>query len=143
LNKRIELYQLIIDNFVPQAEADNLKRTAVWDEEKRVYRKPEVDKRTLAQKVVSVERPKSATGAAHPSAGSSKTGTRLRKHENMPTVQIGPVPVKSRLKQGPMRLKARSVEDSILAAFQDTETEIVIDIPTFIQRDLTGDTSAQ
>jgi kinesin family protein 3/17 len=143
LNRRIELYQLIIDNFVPQAEAENLKKIAVWDEEKRVYRKQEVDKRTLAQKVVSVERPKSATGAAHPSAGSTATGSRLRKHENMPTVQIGPVPVKSRLKPGPMKLKARSVEESILAAFQDTEAEIVIDIPTFIQRDAAGDGSAQ
>jgi kinesin family protein 3/17 len=137
-NKRIELYQLIIDNFVPQTEVDGIKKVAVWDEEKKVYSRGEIDKRAKAQKILSVERPKSATGAAQPSASAAKGLKPVRK-DQMPPVQLGPVPVRSRLRAGPVRLKSASVEESILAAFQDTETEIVVDIPSFMHKCQAGD----
>jgi kinesin family protein 3/17 len=132
INKRIELFTLIVDNFVPQGEVENLRKILVWDEERRIWKKPEPDKRALSQKVVSVERPKSATGASQPMTGGKSSG-RLKKQTQMPSVQLAPQPVKSRLKPGPMKMKSKSIEESLLAAFQDNDEEIVIDVPSFLR----------
>jgi kinesin family protein 3/17 len=132
INKRIELYTLIVDNFVPAIEAENLRKSLVYDEERKVWKRPEPDKKSLAQKVLSVERPKSATGAAQPTAGTKAVG-RLKKQTQMPSIQLAPHPVKSRLKPGPGKMKSKSVEECITAALHDAVSEVVIDVPSFLK----------
>jgi kinesin family protein 3/17 len=126
LNKRIELYTVIIDNFVPQSEAEATKRDAVYDEETNKWRKPDLDRKTLVQTVVSLDRPKSALGMAYPTAGGPK---KLKKPTDEPfTIQLAPSPVRSRLKPGPMRLRTHSIEDSITAAFQESYGDAVVEV---------------
>jgi hypothetical protein len=48
-NERIELCHLIIDNFVPQTEVESIRKAAVWDEEKRIFSRGEINKKAKAQ----------------------------------------------------------------------------------------------
>jgi kinesin family protein 3/17 len=132
INKRIELYTLIVENFVPAFEAENLRKTLVYDEERKVWKRPEADKKSLAQKVLSVERPKSATGAVQPQA-SGKIAGRLKKQAQMPSIQLAPHTVKSRVKPGPTKMKSKSVEEALAAALQDLVNEVEIDVPSFLK----------
>jgi kinesin family protein 3/17 len=128
LNKRIELYTLIIDNFVPQPEAEALRRDAIWDEENTRWRKPEPSRKTLIEIAEGTDRPKSALGLSYPAA---KPPTKRRKpfDEEFP-IQLSPTPVRSRLKSGPLKLRTRSIEDSIMAGFQENYVDAVLEVGT-------------
>ena len=120
LNKQIELYQMIIDNFIPEAEVENIRRRFVFNEEKNIWEEAELDKKALVGRVMSLEKPKSAVGGRHP----------IVSKESMPTIQLQlqPMPVKSRLKPGPMKLQVRCIEESISQAFKDNGTDFILDV---------------
>lgn len=127
LNSQIELYSLIIENFVPVSEVENARNNTAWDEDRNRWVKKDVNKKSLVQQVVSLERPKSATGHLHPTAmiRPASVNTQL----DLSTIQLSVKPVKAPLKQGPMLLKVRQVEETIETAFRDQESDMVVDIP--------------
>lgn len=136
LNKQIELYTLIIENFVPECEVKLLRQEAVYDDETNRWKKPEADKKALVQKVVSVERPKSAVGAQHPTAGKIQSvhGGAVSANESSLMAQLEPAPVQSRLKHTMLQLKSRNAEDLLITALNDNQEDLVLDIPTMFPK---------
>ncbi|OHT09104.1 Kinesin motor domain containing protein [Tritrichomonas foetus] len=122
LNKQIELYQLIIDNFIPESEVESIRKNFVYNKEKNVWEKAELDKKALVSRVMSLERPKSAVGGRHPTVVKEEIPA-------MGNIQLSPMPVKSRIKPGPMKTQARCIEDSITQAFKDDGMDFVLDVP--------------
>ncbi|OHT00990.1 hypothetical protein TRFO_32156 [Tritrichomonas foetus] len=110
LNRQIELYTKIIDNFIPEKEVENIRNSFVYNESKNQWSKKEMDKRELVSKVTKLERPKSAYGVQRPSASAK---------DDMPTIQLSPKAVKSRLKTGSTQVQGMSVEEAVNKAFQD------------------------
>jgi len=109
LSSQIELYQQIIDNFIPQADVERVKSMGVFDENTHVWKMVDEDKKKLVQKVVSFERPKSATGYNRPTAHDAQT-LRNQKSEtlliNKPMINA----VKPKLKQGPIIVPIVSIQ---------------------------------
>ena len=102
------------------AEVENIRRRFVFNEEKNIWEEAELDKKALVGRVMSLEKPKSAVGGRHP----------IVSKESMPTIQLQlqPMPVKSRLKPGPMKLQVRCIEESISQAFKDNGTDFILDV---------------
>ena len=111
LNQQIELYQLIIDNFIPEKEVENIRNNFVFNESKNQWQKKEIDKRGLVQKVTKLEKPKSALGGNHPTVSKDDL--------KMPNISLSPMPVKSRLKPGAQTVSRSSIEEAITQAFKD------------------------
>lgn len=120
LSKQIELYQMIIENFMPESQVDTIRNSYVYNDKKGIWEKGEVDKKTLVSKVKNFERPK-------PINGQQRLSTNFF-NESESLVPLAPMPVNSRLKQGPMKLQTRCIEESILQAFKDDGDDFVVDV---------------
>jgi hypothetical protein len=127
LNRQLELYSLILENFVPQSEVQRIRTSAVFDEEREQWDVPEADKRTLLKKVIAFTRPNSAIGAPRPTATiRAKPG---QPPDDGPALELRPTPVESRLKDGPKIIDMNSIEEEIEDQFRDDESDLVVEIP--------------
>jgi hypothetical protein len=111
---------------VPQPEAEALRRDAIWDEENTRWRKREPSRKTLIEFAEGTARPKRAFGLSYPTAKSPKKQGKPS-NEEVP-IQLSLGPVRSRIKPGPLKLKTRSIEDSILVGFQETYVDTVLEV---------------
>ncbi|KAH0785671.1 Kinesin motor domain containing protein [Histomonas meleagridis] len=127
LNRQVESYKLILKNFVPKNEVKRIKKQAVYNKETMEWELHEKDKIQLTKQVISLERPKSAIGAVHPTAEklkNSKNNLQINK------VIMTPNEPPSFLKIGPRIINMDGIEEEIEAAFEDDdETGFSVDIP--------------
>jgi hypothetical protein len=86
--------QVIIGNLVPQVDAENIRKSAAWDEERRVH---EVGDRQEGHLCREAEE---RHGAKTPIAEAGEQANRVSVR--------------------PMNLKPKLIDDSIMAAFQGT-----------------------
>lgn len=128
LNKQLEVYSLIIDNFIPPNEVNRIRSSAVYDEEEQQWTMPEPDKKEILKKVVGLKRPKSGMGFPRPTAvdKKQKLGYSL---DEIPQIELQPTPVESRLKDGPKIVDTSGIEQEIEESFQDDEADLVVEIP--------------
>lgn len=131
LNRQLEVYSLIIDNFIPQNEVERIRSSSVYDQDSQKWKIPEPDKKEILKKVVGLERPKSGIGAPRPTA----IETNKRKlhnttnNDDFPTINLQPTPVESRLKDGPKIVDTSGIEQEIEESLQDDEADLVVEIP--------------
>jgi hypothetical protein len=126
----VELYSLILENFVPQKEVKRLKKHSHFDEENDVWVTEEPDRKDRLKKITKVERPGSAIGCQRPTAlVRSKTGQYVQPVEELPVLTIRPSPVESRLKDGPRIIDMNGIEEEIEEQFKDDEGDLLVEIP--------------
>lgn len=118
-NKQIELYQKIIDNFIPEKEVEEIRQRFEYNEAKGVWHKKDIDKKALVQKVTKLERPKSAYGGNHNISV---------KREEFPEIALNPMPVPSRMKNGPQSVPISSIDDAISQALLDNTADFEINL---------------
>ncbi|OHT06085.1 hypothetical protein TRFO_26000 [Tritrichomonas foetus] len=127
LNRQLEVYTLIIENFIPQSEVSRIKQTAVYDNETQKWMIPEPDKRVILKKVVGLERPKSGIGYPRPTAIDKRNISGAL--DDIPPITLKPTPVESNLKDGPRIVDTSGIEQEIEESFQDDEADLVVEIP--------------
>ena len=123
LNRQLEVYSLIIDNFIPQSEVSRIRTSAVYDKDTQKWQIPEPDKKEILKKVVGLERPKSGIGQPRPTAIDKK------RNDDLPPINLTPTPVESNLKEGPKIVDTSGIEQEIEESFQDDEADLVVEIP--------------
>jgi predicted nucleic acid-binding Zn-ribbon protein len=127
LNRQLELYSLILENFVPQSEVQRIRTSAIFDEDREKWEVPEADKRTLLKKVLALTRPNSAIGAPRPTATvRTKPG---QSNDDGPALELRATHVESRLKDGPKIIDMNGIEEEIEDKFRDDESDLVVEIP--------------
>ena len=127
LNKDLDLYTQIVENFIPVGEVDRIKKSAKYDEESEKWVIQSFDKKQLVQQVLSLERPKSAIGCLRPTAKMSSLASLKTMSEDAPIIPINPTPVKSRLRAGPMLIPRRNIPRAVEAALTDVQPDVTID----------------
>lgn len=129
-NRQLELYSLIIDNFIPECEVKRVRDAAVYDNEKGEWHIGELDKKSLLKKVVHLERPKSGIGCPRPTAAVADKSKKLKSSQDeTPKFSLKPTPVESHLKEGPKIIDMEGIEEEIEEAFQDDEGDLMVEIP--------------
>jgi kinesin family protein 3/17 len=128
LNRQLELYTLILENFVPQADVQRWREAAEFDEDEEVWKTREPDKRAILKKMLTLERPNSACGCPRPTAADMRKGGPVLIDE-IPVIEMKPAPVESRLKDGPKIIDMAGIEEEIEEQFKDDEADFVVEIP--------------
>ena len=130
LNKQLEVYTLILENFIPQSEVQRIRSAAIYNEEEGKWEMPEVDKRARTKQVLSLERPNSAIGCPRPTAMDKKQRiSGQAANDDLPEMVLKPTPVESRLKDGPKIIDMEGIEQEIEEQFMDDEADLAVDIP--------------
>ena len=129
LNRQLEVYQLILENFIPQSEVQRVRSAATYNEDEGKWEIPEVDKRARTKQVLSLERPNSAIGCPRPTAMDKKGLRGQPGTEEFQEMALKPTPVESRLKDGPKIIDMEGIEQEIEEQFADDEADLSVDIP--------------
>jgi kinesin family protein 3/17 len=125
LNRQLELYSMILENFVPQSEVQKLRELAVFDDERGIWELRDLPIRALLSKVLSVERPNSAVGARRPTAYARKRTPETHITEEGIMLGLRPAPVEGRIGKPPpvIDVKAKFPDQ-----FRDEE-DFTIELP--------------
>ena len=130
LNRQLEVYSLIIDNFIPQNEVERIRNSSVYDQDAQKWKIPEPDKKEILKKVVGLEKPKSGIGAPRPTAIEKNNKRKMQNTtDEFPMISLQPTPVESRLKDGPKIVDTSGIEQEIEESLQDDEADLVVEIP--------------
>ena len=127
LNRQLEMYTLILENFVPQEEVQRIRAAARYNEEEGTWEMPEIDKRARTRQVLSLERPTSAIGCVRPTAKKGRISSQAA--SDVPDVVLKPTPVASRLKCGPKIVDLEGIDREVEDQFNDDEADLCVDIP--------------
>lgn len=128
LRQQIEIYNYIIDNFIPKSEVQRANNTIKYDDEQERWVRTPIDKATVLDNIKKVGRPKSAIGYARPTASSG-----INRTEEFPKVVLKPAKIESRLKDGPPIIQMDGIEEEIEKQFIDDETNLQVEIPESLQ----------
>jgi kinesin family protein 3/17 len=144
LNRRIELYNIIVDNYIPESYVHRIRTQSTFDEETFRWSPPVICERSIQDRIFDTVRPKSALGFNFPTSTERETGTgtgtgpitgpagnvtHQSPNVEMRVIDLGIPSIPSRLKPGPVKIRTRNIEEVIAAAFKDPGPEIVVDIP--------------
>jgi kinesin family protein 3/17 len=142
LNRQLELYTLILENFVPQNEVSKWKEVATFNEEEEVWETPAPERKTVLKRTLDLERPNSAIGCPRPTATDRRRGGGAN-FEEMPFIELKPTPVESRLKDGPAIADMSAIEDEIEEQFKDDEANFFVEVSYILPAIPRGDSAAK
>jgi len=122
LTSQMEFLMQVMENFIPQAEVERIKKNAVFNEETNQWNIPQADKKELVKVVISKERPKSANGYPRPIATSEHLAIEA---QSRPNISMSPQVVPGKNRKGPVTIKLRALEKAVEQAFLDAERNIM------------------
>ena len=130
ISRKTDLYQQIIDNFIPPSEKERLISRLDWDEENEQWNlDKKVSKETLLHLIQDLQKPKSAAGFTRPTAIDQKEMKPGVSVDDLPQLELMATPIDSKLKEGPRMLNTDAIEEEIEKAFKDDEPDLVVEIP--------------
>lgn len=129
LSSELDFYTQIVDNFIPLEEANRIKNSASYDDEKQKW-EIQFNKKILLQQVLSMKRPKSAIGAPIPCASSTGKFKVSDFTENSIIGKMEPHPVHSVSKKGPRQIDIRqmSISTIIDSVANESQSDICINV---------------
>lgn len=130
LSKQLDFLQQVVDNFIPQGEAERVKEQFLFDKKNDKWASKTLEKKDLVSAVLHTERPKSVYGGPRPIAKGktykSSSMTQNQNGEDLLNYEMPPAPVPSRLKPGPKKVLRRALSRAVEQAFKPSQTEITI-----------------
>lgn len=133
LQKMIQTLTLVIDNFMPEEDANTAKSNFVWDKEQRQWiAKEKKSKQEILDILTSMKRPKSANGLPRPTfiSGGKKLWQQPEKDE-IQVLNLEPAPIENFVKNGPPLVDLDFYEEEIEKEFaKDDEADLEVQIPS-------------
>lgn len=125
LNRQLEFYSLLIDNFIPPNEVERVRSLSAYNGEKQEWEMNEPDKKQILKNVINFEKPNSAIGYSRPTASENH----IKNTSEIPVLNLKVTPIQSRLKKGPKFIDTSEIEQEIEESLTDNETDLVVQIP--------------
>ena len=122
---------MVIDNFMPEEEANEGKNNFEYDKEARKWIPKEKSKEEVLNKITNVKRPKSANGLPRPTfiSGGKKLSQQPAQDE-IEILNLEPMPIESFVKDGPPIIDLGAYEEEIEKEFaKDDEADLEVEIP--------------
>jgi len=124
LTKQIETFNIIIENFIPPNEVENMRNNLIYNEESGQWCARPMEKKLVLKKVTSISRPKSATNQFRPSTAYPQRN--YSPLDEIPLLHIKPPPIESRLKEGPPIMDMSSLEKEIEKMFEEDALDLEV-----------------
>ena len=127
LTNKIDIFNLIIENFIPLIDVKRSKENLIFNEESIKWIEKEKDKKSILKKVTEFKKPKSANGFPRPHINSLNNPYTI--YDEIPILHIKPSPIENKVKEGPSLTSMKQLDEEIEKIFEEEEQPIEVEIP--------------